>query len=268
MEEVSREVIIGVVTGTLFILLFSLLMMLVLINFLRRKKKLMYEKKVMEAKFQQELLQAQLEMQEHTFKTVSQEIHDNVGQILSLAKVNLSILAMEEKANEKINNITDLVGKAIRELRDLSAGYYADRLAEEGLIIALQHELNQLEKTGLLTTRFHSSLQRLPLDKHTTIFLYRMFQEICNNVLKHAGATHVDVSISPVTEGFCILVKDNGKGFDESKTGFKPGIGLSSMRERAAMIGASISIDSEPGTGTTIQLTFKADSHDQDSIGR
>lgn len=269
MEEVSREVIIGVVTGTLFILLFMIVMMLVLINFLRRKKRMIYEKKVMEARFQQELLQAQLEMQEHTFKTVSQEIHDNVGQILSLAKVNLSILSMEDQQNTKISNITELVGKAIRELRDLSAGYYADRLAEEGLIIALQHELAQMEKTGLLTTSFHSSIKQLQLDKHTTIFLYRMFQEICNNIMKHADASHVEVAISPAqgSDGVCIRVQDNGKGFDEEKRDFKPGIGLSSMRQRAAMIGAAISIESVPGQGTTIQLTFKANPYDKDRIG-
>lgn len=257
MEEVSREVIIGVVTGTLFILLFSIVMMLVLINFLRRKKKMMYEKQVRESQFQQALLQTQLEMQEHTFKTVSQEIHDNVGQILSLAKVNLSILTMEGKSDPKITDVAELVGKAIRELRDLSAGYYADRLAEEGLIIAIQHELQQLEKTGLFTTSFHSEMNRLPVDKSKTIFLYRMVQEICNNIVKHANATHVDIRIIKKDQEVRIEIKDDGKGFDESDERFKPGIGLSSIRQRAAMIGADAQIQSEPGLGTSIHLMFK-----------
>jgi len=257
MEKVSREVLVGIITATLFILLFGIVTMLVLINFFRRKKKMFYEKQVREAQFQQELLQTQLEMQDHTFKIVSQEIHDNVGQILSLAKVNLNILAMEGFKDPKIANVTELVGKAIRELRDLSAGYYADRLAEEGLIIAIKHELQQLEKTGLMTTSFHSETDRLPLDKSKTIFLYRMVQEICNNILKHADATHVDVQIFRQDNTGRLLIKDNGKGFDEAKTNFKPGIGLSSIRQRAAMIGAEADIQSTAGTGTTISLSFK-----------
>jgi len=259
MEKVSREVLVGIITGTLFILLFSIVTMLILINFFRRKKKMFYEKQVREAQFQQELLQTQLEMQDHTFKIVSQEIHDNVGQILSLAKVNLNILAMEGFKDPKITNVAELVGKAIRELRDLSAGYYADRLAEEGLIIAIKHELHQLEKTGLLTTSFHTETDRLQLDKSKTIFLYRMVQEICNNILKHANATQVDVSIFKKENDIRLQVKDNGRGFDELKENFKPGIGLSSIRQRAAMIGADAQIHSEAGIGTTINLMFKSE---------
>lgn len=257
MEKVSREVLVGIITATMFILLFSIVTMLVLVNFFRRKKKMFYEKKVREVQFQQELLQTQLEMQDHTFKIVSQEIHDNVGQILSLAKVNLNILMMEGQRDPKITNIAELVGKAIRELRDLSAGYYADRLAEEGLIIAIEHELQQLEKTGLLTTSFYTETDRLQIDKSKTIFLYRMIQEICNNILKHADATKVDVAIMKKGDHINLQIKDNGKGFDELKENFKPGIGLSSIRQRAEMIGASAQIDSESGIGTTFNLNFK-----------
>lgn len=216
-----------------------------------------YEKQVREAQFQQELLQTQLEMQDHTFKIVSQEIHDNVGQILSLAKVNLNILAMEGFKDPKITNVAELVSKAIRELRDLSAGYYADRLAEEGLIIAIKHELQQLEKTGLMTTSLNSDTEGLPLDKNKTIFLYRMVQEICNNILKHADASHVDVQVSREENTGRLQIKDNGKGFDEKTSQFKPGIGLSSIRQRAAMIGAEADIQSIAGAGTTITLSFQ-----------
>ncbi|WP_423275040.1 hypothetical protein, partial [Escherichia coli] len=66
---------------------------------------------------------------------------------------------MEVGGNEKLNDISELVGKAIRELRALSAGYYADRLLEEGLIIAIRHELEQLEKTGLFTTTFSTQVE-------------------------------------------------------------------------------------------------------------
>jgi len=106
--------------------------------------------KVRESQCQQELLQAQLEMQDHTFRAVSQEIHDNVGQILSLAKVHLNIITFEREEHEALNTIKELVSNAISELRDLSNGYYADRLVEEGLLVAIRHQLTQLTKPAFL----------------------------------------------------------------------------------------------------------------------
>lgn len=257
MEEVSRVVIVGVVSGTMFLLLFTLVMMMVLINYQRRKKKLLYEKKAMEAHFQQELLQAKLEVQEHIFKTVSQELHDNVGQILSLAKVNLNILTMEGPHDARIKEVSGLVGNAIHELRDISSGFFADKLLEEGLVTAIRKELIKLEKTGLLMTSFYTDTEHLLIDKTKTIFLYRIVQEICNNIIKHSAAANVSVAIHNRQQQIQISIHDDGKGFNESDDRFKPGIGLSSIRQRAEMIGAYITIDSSTGKGTSIQLTIK-----------
>jgi len=258
MEEVSKVIVVGVVTGTLFLLLFTLIMMMVLINYQRRKKKMEYEKKELEARFEQELLRTQLEMQQHTLKTVSQEIHDNVGQILSLAKVNLNILNMEGSQDPRITDVTVLVGKAIRELRDISTGYFADTLAEEGLVAAIRRELAQLEKTGMFTTSFQADKDQLSIDKTRIIFIYRMFQEICNNIIKHAQATAIAVSLTSNEQQISMIISDNGNGFNESDESFKAGMGLSSIRQRAAMIGATVYIESSTGKGTTIQLTFNA----------
>ena len=262
MPEESKNLIIAVVTASFFVLLFGFVMVLVVLSFLRSKKKMILERKIREAEMQQELLQAQLEMQEHTFKTVSQEIHDNVGQILSLAKVNLSILGMENGGNAKLQDITDLVGKAIRELRALSAGYYADRLLEDGLLTAIRHELEQLEKTGLFTTSFLSQADTLRIDKDKLIFLYRMIQEVFNNIVKHSGAIQVSVNIFKQDTDIQIMIKDNGKGFSRHREDFKPGIGLSSMEQRAAMIGAQVAIHSDDGKGTIVNLVFKENNYD------
>jgi signal transduction histidine kinase len=223
----------------------------------RRKKKILAERKTREAQFQQELLQAQLEMQEHTFKTISQEIHDNVGQILSIIKLNLNILTFKNEGNEQLEDIKTMLTDAIKELRDLSAGYYADRLVEEGFLVAIQHQLRQLDKTGLFTTSFHSELETLSVDKNKVIFLHRMVQEILHNVVKHSGASQVTAHISKKNEEIHISLQDNGKGFDPAGSGFKAGIGLSSIRQRASMIGADVQINSEIGSGTIVKLVFR-----------
>ena len=178
MQTEKEDVVIAILVSSLFIVLFGFITFLVTLNFVKRRRKIIAERKMREAKFQQELLQAQLEMQEHTFKTISQEIHDNVGQILSIIKVNLNIVTFENQGNEKLENIKSMLTDAIRELRDLSAGYYAERLVEEGFLVAIQHQLQQLDRTGIFTTSFNNELVTVSVDKSKVIFLHRMVQEI------------------------------------------------------------------------------------------
>lgn len=262
MQEEKQDIIIAILTGSLFVLLFGFITFLVVINYVRRKRKILLETHVRESQFQQELLQAQLEMQDHTFRAVSQEIHDNVGQILSLAKVHLNIITFNGQGHEGLNTIKELVSNAISELRDLSAGYYTDRLVEEGLLVAIEHQLEQLIKTGLFTTSFHSEIDTLAIDNSKTIFLYRMVQEVLNNVVKHSQANHVNVHIFRKESEVHITLRDNGNGFRSTSADFKPGIGLSSIQQRALMIGAKAEIISEEGSGTVVDLIFKENADD------
>jgi signal transduction histidine kinase len=257
MQKEKQDIIIAILVGSLFVLLFGFITFLVVINYVRRKRKLLLEKEMRDANFQQSVLKAQLEMQDHTFKVVSQDIHDNVGQILSLVKLNLNILTLDEKHNDTFNNLKELVMNAIVELRDLGSGYYADRLIEKGLVVAIQHQLHQLERTGMFTTSFYSDTTTLHIDKNKTIFLYRMVQEALNNVLKHSGANHVKVSIFKNNDETHITLEDNGKGYSTTNKDFKAGIGLSSIQQRASMIDAKVSINSAPGFGTVVNFMFK-----------
>lgn len=266
MEKVTREIIVVVVTGTILLLIFTLLILMVLINYQRRKRKLLYEKKELESRFHQELLMAQLEMQEHVLTRVSQEIHDNVGQILSLVKVNLNILNIERDRDPRVAEVSKLVGNAISELRDISLGYFADKLTEDGLVSAIRKELQQLERTGLIKTSFHTDKEWVLIDKHKSIFLYRMFQEICNNIIKHAEAKRVEVSIIHYEQQVRIRIIDDGIGFNELDQEFRPGMGLNIIRQRAEMIGASVIIKSSLGRGTIIELTIKEEQDDKSSI--
>ncbi|MES2374525.1 MAG: ATP-binding protein [Bacteroidota bacterium] len=257
MQKENQDIVTAILIGSLFILLFGSAAFMIMLNYFKRKRKLLLERELQEAHFKQTLVEAQMEMQEHTFRIISQEIHDNVGQILSLAKLNLNIITIDQKENESFHRIKDLVTNAISELRDLGRGYYSDKLVEEGLISAIRHQLNQLNKTGLFTTTFKSQIEFLAVEKNKIIFLYRMVQEVLNNIIKHSGANHVNIDIYMKDENAYIVIKDNGKGFTKSTSGFKAGIGLSSIQERAAMIGGTADITSIPGLGTTVTLMFK-----------
>ena len=262
MQEIEKNILLAIMVTTAFIALFSIITFMAIIKISRRKQQLLLEQELMEAKFQREVLQAGLELQEQTFQTISQEIHDNVGQILSLAKLNLNILAMDNGELEQVRVIKNLISNAIDELRNLSLGYHADQLISKGLIYAIAHQIEQLKQTGLFKVSYNTEVETIQINKNRKIFLYRIIQELINNIIRHSGATEVSCKISFKANQFLIVMADNGKGFDEYSKDFQPGLGLHSIHQRAAMIGASVILKSNPGRGTTCSIQFKSDAND------
>lgn len=143
MQE-EKHFTAAIISVTLFLFLFSFAIIASIASFTRRKRKLVFEKQMLESRFQQELLQTGLEIQEHMFQTLSREIHDNVGQLLSLAKLNISLLSLEMGNNGKLSNIKELLLNAINELRMLGMGYQAEQLLDKGLISAIRYQVEQL----------------------------------------------------------------------------------------------------------------------------
>lgn len=259
MPESKTNFLQTVFAGVTFIILFSCFSVLLFLKYSRKKKHLIMERQLREARFQQELLQAQLEMQEDTLKTISREIHDNVGQILSIAKINLNILAADPMVPPRVHEVKTQVTDAIRELRNLSVGYQAEKLSENGLMPALQYQLQQLDRMGLFTITLHTEMGAVPVGSAKALMLYRIIQEALNNIVRHAGATAVTVEISLRDGTLHISIQDNGRGFDAGAKNYREGLGLASIRHRAAMIDGEVSINSIPLRGTIIHLTCKAD---------
>lgn len=211
----------------------------------------------MRNRFEQTLLKTQLEIQEQAFAYISQEIHDNIGQILSLARLNLNTFG-NSATEEKINQTDDLLGKAIKDLRDLSHNLQNNRIHNIGIIESIRQLLVSLEKTGRFETSFHTSDHFHITDVNTDIILYRMIQEIINNIIKHASASKIDVAITMAADTTMIRISDNGVGFDTSLLNAdRSGIGLHNIINRAKMINATVDVKSIPGSGTTITLFIK-----------
>jgi signal transduction histidine kinase len=220
----------------------------------RRKNKLIEEKEALKASYEQTLLQAQLEIQEQTLRKISHEIHDNIGQLLSLASINLETLSAPNL--QKLGFTTALVNKALSELRDLSKSLNPERVIQVGIAEAIGHELAQLEKTGYRTSLLiEEHLQQLPPDK--VIILYRMIQEAINNIIKHAKASEVRVQIVQENDATILSIADDGIGFPVNEN-TSSGIGLQNLRYRSAMIDAETTIESSPGNGTTVRFIFKS----------
>jgi two-component system, NarL family, sensor kinase len=247
----QRDIVVAIVAATVVFLLLAFFIVAILLTYQRRRHQHTLEIADMKNKYEAELLKSQLEIQEQTLRTISQEIHDNIGQVLSLAK--LQLYSMKNDCSEAdIQPTTELIGQAISDLRNLSKSLNPDRIADIGLMESIRHELHLLQKTNAMKTvlEVKGSMQRLPAEKE--IIVFRIFQELMNNSIKHSKATVLKTCIDYQQHAFMLSVADNGEGFDDDS---KSGIGLNSIKSRAAMIEGVLHIKSEKNNGTHTSLT-------------
>jgi len=252
-EQNFLAVIIGV---TLLIVAFAVFVITITIYFIKRRNQHTHEMTQLKQTYDQELLKSQLEIQEQTFRSISQEIHDNIGQVLSLAKLNMGIMTQTPGQPTMLYDTRDLLGKAINDLRDLSKSLSPERVADIDLAESISYELHMLERTGIYQARLQVQGSAYPLPKEKKIILFRIFQELTSNVVKHAGATHLDVIMSYSMDHFELSMVDNGKGFDMAHHDANPmgGIGLRNMQNRSLLIGAVFQIQSAEGSGTIARI--------------
>lgn len=258
MEKSSEEIIIAVITASLFIVLFGSMMVLVVVKYFRRKRTLLLERQMAEARYREEHLQAQLEIQESTFGTISQEIHDNVGQILSLAKIQLNIIGENEKTNfGLVAEAKENISKALTDLRDIAKGLNAEKITEVGLHATLDQEMQRINRSNILNIRQVIEGMKQEMDGRKKLILFRIIQESIQNIIKHAVATEVVICFHYELDFVKILISDNGNGFDVTeKKKATDGLGLLNMYNRATLINGKMTIVSSQGKGTIIELNI------------
>jgi two-component system, NarL family, sensor kinase len=255
MFEAKQEIKFAVILGTCLLVILILVVILAISLYRTRQAKYMEETENLRSKFQQELLQAQLEIQEQTLKNISQEIHDNIGQTLSLAKLNLNTIDLhKENAQDKIVNSKELVSKAIHDLRNLSRSLNTDSVLSSGLLKAIETELVIINHAGSFTTGLKTKGQSARIDSKKELILFRIVQEAINNIIKHSDANSIIVTLDFTNALLRIEINDNGKGF-EANTESNEGQGLRNMKSRAELIGGNFEILSG-ANGTTITITL------------
>lgn len=238
-----------IILGTVIVIVLVSFVVLLSYLFTNKKNKLLKEKELMQSQFQQELLRTQLEIQEHTLKTISEEIHDNIGQVLSLAKLNLNTLP--NSSEQKIQDTKNLVSKAINDLRNLSHSLHGDIIAELGLQQSIANELTIIESTKAFETEFKITGTVFKLDPKKEMILFRIVQEALNNCIKYSAAKKITVLLQYLPQLFILQVQDDGKGFDATQN---IGIGLKSMLNRTQLIDGTFNLQSTEGEGTLITV--------------
>lgn len=258
MQEVNQQVIVTIVATVVLLILIGVVMLVLAVYYYNNKKRHAIEKEHLKSSFRQELLKAQLEIQEQTMHNISQEIHDNIGQVLSFVKLNLATAATlnSEEKNARITESKDLIAQAIGDLRDLSKSLSVDYFANKGFIGSITNEVERINKSRLINVNFNIEGTPYRIDEQTELVLFRILQESINNTLKHAGAEHLSISLKYTADLVTLTSLDDGVGFDPAEAKGKNGSGLKNILNRANLIGAAVAINSVVGSGSEIRISL------------
>ena len=229
-----------------------------------QKKQLAYQQSLDNMKLDHEknLLKAQVEIQENTFENISREIHDNINLSLTLAKLNMNTINWNEKNKSAtlIHSSVDLLSKAINDLSDISKSMNPDVISNQGLLDAINKEVEKVRNTGVFDIDFLISGNPIFLDAQKELIIFRIVQESLNNVIKHAHATQVKIELYYDQDQIDLTIHDNGKGFSKETIDINPEkkgkAGLNNMRTRAKMFNGNLTINSLPESGTNIFVTI------------
>lgn len=257
MSDANQQITSTIVAVLFILLFFGVLFLVMLVYYNYRRRQTALEKKEMKAQFDQQLMLARLEMQEQAFTHISEEIHDNVGQLLSLAKMQLSSTGEPGMIDPgSIMAAHENVSRAIRDLRNLAKSLHTGHIRTLGIRQAAEEEGQRISRAGLLSVSVTSegSERSIPEDKQ--LILFRIIQECLQNCLKHAEATFVNIGFTWYSDQLRVRVRDDGKGFDPEATlqSSAGGLGLQNIRNRARLTGGSGIISSAPGEGTTVTV--------------
>ncbi|MDB5264207.1 MAG: sensor histidine kinase [Adhaeribacter sp.] len=256
MQTLADEIYIVIGITLLMLLVTSFVVVFIFIHRHQFNKHLQEKEEIKNA-YQQEILKAQLEMKEQTLHTISQEIHDNIGQVLSLAKLNLNtiLLSDDNPAASKITTTKELVAKAIQDLRNLSKSLNTDHISQKKLSESLKFELDQIQKTGMYKTDLKIEGSEQPFDPQKQLIIFRIVQEALQNIMKHAKAQYIFINLNYLPDKLIMSIKDDGSGFDMAAINqADKGTGIANMYHRARLMGAEIRIESQLGKGTLTQL--------------
>ncbi len=253
METTSLSTLIAIIT--IVFLIMPVFMLIYFWIYTQKKKHHQQEKTQMQQQFDQELITTGQEAREQAMQTIGSDLHDNIGQLLSLTALTLKSIPTENdtKTSEKITASIELLTKANAEMRQLGKLLQGDQLIAQGLKAAIQQEVDWLSRSDAYKIQFATKGKPRKANSDKDLFYFRILQEILNNIIKHAQASSIEIDLSYTGTHLELCVQDNGIGISQ-KENKQPGNGMSNMQKRAALMDGTIIIQSDPKTGTRITL--------------
>ncbi len=239
--------------GILFI---SLIFYLIYSNY-----KIKQKQKLNETLLAQEQIRAKavLEAEEKERLRIARDLHDGLGQRLSAAKLNISglhqtIQTDNDKQELFLTNAIQLLDESVKDVRSISHNLLANGLIKSGLVSAVREFINQINSTNSLRINIETVGLEDRLDPIQENVLYRVLQEVVNNIIKHSQANEVNIQFIRHENELNLLIEDNGIGFNLTEAFDKGGIGLKNIQSRIEYINGKVDFDSFPNKGTTVNI--------------
>lgn len=249
------QIIITIILFNIFFILFIVGIIIFIKQYKQKKKEhnamLLFQKK----EHQKELLENQIEIQNQTMQHIGREIHDNVGQKLTLASLYTQQLAYENKApqiNESIENISKIINESLSELRELSKSLTDDSIQDYSLYVLISNECKRVRKTKKCKITFDCEDKNVELDYQQKSILLRICQEFIQNSLKYSQCKHILIYISIEQNYLELELSDDGIGFDTSIK--SNGIGIQNMKKRTALLKGTFEFSSFKDFGTNLHI--------------
>ncbi|MGZ3849705.1 MAG: PAS domain-containing sensor histidine kinase [Flavisolibacter sp.] len=205
---------------------------------------------------QRELLRSALNAEERERTKIGEELHDNINQVLTSAKLYMEMAAADE--NNRVHFISrgkEIVNRGIEEIRKLSGSLVTPRFEKTDFLMALTEFTDLISQARAI--RFERKVNGFRPDllkEGQKVLLYRIIQEQLNNIIKHAEATAVSITLDQEEGRLTLLVVDNGKGFDTKVS--RKGIGLSNMQHRVSLYKGTVELHSETNKGTRLFVSI------------
>ncbi|ANF50128.1 two-component sensor histidine kinase [Chryseobacterium glaciei] len=256
----KTELLITLILFNIFFVLFVAAIMVYIRKYKQRKKEYLTEIEIKNEIHQKELLATQLEIQQATMQQIGRELHDNIGQKLTLVSLYTQQLLYENKVpevSERIEQVSQIINQSLQDLRSLSKTLTDDNISQKEIVTLIQEEVDNTNSFKKCKVNFQHNFENLDLDFVQKNMLLRITQEFIQNSIKHAKCKNIFINLNTSDESFWELnIKDDGLGFDRSKI-TSNGIGLTNMKNRAEIIGADFSLESQKNLGTTLNIILK-----------
>ncbi|TDU39875.1 hypothetical protein BXY82_1910 [Gelidibacter sediminis] len=235
----------------------TVLIVVFFIVFQKRKNKLLLDKIKQQKKFEETVSKTKEEIQEQTLMYIGQELHDNIGQLLSLASMQMGMLGVKITADikEPYVETQKIIKESLGEVRALSKSLNTEVIQNRGFVESIKFEISRLNKLKLMTAEFVIKGVVIPFEnpKDSTI-LFRILQEFISNTVKHADATTLQISLEYTPDELHITATDNGIGFIMDEV--EDSSGLLNMKNRAELVESTFHITSQPDQGTKLVLRY------------
>ena len=252
------QIIITIILFNLFFIAFILAIITFIRQYRVKKKEHVMILNNQHEEHQKEILATQIEIQNQTMQHIGREIHDNIGQKLTLASLYTQQLAYENKAphiNENIESISAIINQSLSELRALSKSLTDDRISNSSIVALLQHECETMQDLQKCTVYFNCDEDKIELSYPVKSVLVRIAQEFMQNSIKHSNCESIVVDLHKNEKLIELQLRDNGQGFDSNQINNK-GIGLMNMKKRTEIIGGKFNFESNPKHGTRMTIAI------------